>query len=205
MPCWVHDLERRWQEEEDRQRFFVAPDEASLVVTAETGAPPQVVWEFLTTPGQRRTWQIGVTDVLVSGTTGGRRGPGATNHCMHGKDAVIEEILDWRPYDYVTDRTIFHSDGVRVKILHTIELEPTATGTTVHFRFGNARTKREQAALDAFVPGYGAGFRSTMGTLLGHLEAARAAADQGEGLEPALPTPQPDGPLSGLQPLVIVD
>ena len=57
----------------------------------------------------------------------------------------------------------------------------------------------------AFIPGYGAGFRSTMGTLLGHLEAARAAADQGEGLEPALPTPQPDGPLSGLQPLVAVD
>ncbi|MEO8229041.1 MAG: DUF2652 domain-containing protein [Chloroflexota bacterium] len=205
VPCWVHDLELRWQEEEDRQRFFVAPDDASLIVTAETGAPSQVVWEFLTTPGQRRTWQIGVTDVIVSGTTGGRRGPGATNHCMHGKNAVIEEILDWRPYDYLTDRTIFHSDGMTVKVLHTIELEPTPTGTTVHFRFGNARTKREQAALDAFVPGYGAGFRSTMGTLIGHLEAARAAADQGEGLEPELPTPQPDGPLSGLQTLVMLD
>ena len=28
---------------------------------------------------------------------------------MHGKDAVIEEILDWRPYDYVTDRTILET------------------------------------------------------------------------------------------------
>ena len=66
-------------------------EEAILDMAVPTRVPPQVAWEFLTTPGQRRTWQIGVTDVLVSGTTGGRRGPGATNHCMHGKDAVIEE------------------------------------------------------------------------------------------------------------------
>jgi hypothetical protein len=44
---------------------------------------------------------------------------------MHGKDAVIEEILDWRPYDYVTDRTILDTPGGPVKVLHTVEFEPT--------------------------------------------------------------------------------
>ena len=47
---------------------------------------------------------------------------------MHGKDAVIEEILDWRPYDYVTDRTILATPSGPLKVLHTIELEPTTTG-----------------------------------------------------------------------------
>ena len=39
--------------------------------------------------------------------------PGSANHCMHGKDAVVEEILDWRPYDYVTDRTILDTPADR--------------------------------------------------------------------------------------------
>jgi hypothetical protein len=56
--------------------------------------------------------------VEVKGALGGRRGPGSSNHCMHGKDAVVEGILDWRPYDYVTDRTVF--DARRpVSLLHT--------------------------------------------------------------------------------------
>ena len=80
---------------------------------------------FLTAPGRRMTWQPWVTEVSVEGATGGRRGPGSSNHCMHGKDAVIEEILDWRPYDYVTDRTILATPGGPLRLLHTIELEPT--------------------------------------------------------------------------------
>ena len=106
VPCWVHDLDRRWREEEARERVFVAPDDSILVVSVPTSVPPQVAWEFLTKPGQRMSWQPWVTEVDVQGATGGRRGPGSANHCMHGKDAVVEEILDWRPYDYVTDRTI---------------------------------------------------------------------------------------------------
>ena len=108
--------------------------------------PPQVAWGFLTAPGRRMTWQPWVTEVSVEGATGGRRGPGSANHCMHGKDAVIEEILDWRPYDYVTDRTILATPRGPLKLLHTIELEPTADGTIVHMRFGPAKTAREKAA-----------------------------------------------------------
>jgi len=32
----------------------------------------------------------------------GRRGVGTSNHCMHGKEAIIEEIPDWQPFDYFT-------------------------------------------------------------------------------------------------------
>ena len=90
------------------------------------------------------TWQPWVTEVNVEGATGGRRGPGSANHCRHGKDAVVEEILDWRPYDYVTDRTILDTPTGPMKVLHTIELEPITTGTTIHMRFGAPKTKREK-------------------------------------------------------------
>ncbi len=100
---WIHDLGRRWQEEESRTRVIVDERHAVYRFDAPTSAPPQVAWEFMTTPGRRVTWQLGVTGVKVI-ATGNRRGVGATNHCMHGDGTIIEEVLDWRPYDYFTYR-----------------------------------------------------------------------------------------------------
>src|SRR5437867_5132678 len=102
--AWVHDLDRHWQEEESRKRVRVLAEESVFAHSVPTSAPPQVAWEFVTQPGRRRLWQSGATDVLVLDTQGGRRGVGSTNHCMHGKEAIIEDILDWRPYDYYTVR-----------------------------------------------------------------------------------------------------
>lgn len=204
VPAWAHDLERRWQEEEARGRVRVSPDESILTVSVPTNVPPQVAWEFLTTPGQRMTWQPWVTEVTVKGATGGRRGPGSENHCMHGKDAVIEEILDWRPYDYVTDRTILDTPGGPVKLLHTVELEPGTAGTTIHFRFGAPKTRREMALMKEIGPAYEQGLRASIPILITQLDAELAARDADRGPEPELIRPRPGGPLSGLQPLVIV-
>ena len=204
VPVWAHDLERRWREEESRARVFVYPEDAILSVSVEADVPPQVAWEFLTTPGQRMTWQPWVTEVTIKGATGGRRGLGSANHCMHGKDAAIEEILDWRPYDYVTDRTILETPGGRVKLLHTIELEPGTMGTTIHFRFGAPKTRREQASLKQIGPGYGQALQGSLPDLVAQLEAEHTAREADRGPEPELVKPRPDGPLSGLQPLVIL-
>ena len=135
-----------------------------------------MAWEFLTKPGQRMSWQPWVTEVSVEGATGGRRGPGSANHCMHGKDAVVEEILDWRPYDYVTDRTILDTPSGPVKVLHTIELEPIASGTIIHLRFAAPKTKREKALMEHIGPAYGAALESGIPTLLAQLDAELAAA-----------------------------
>ena len=172
---WVLDLERRWQEEEERGRVFVTPADSIVIVTVETGVPPQLAWEFLTRPGQRMSWQPWVTSVEVTGDTGGRRGPGSANHCMHGKDAVVEEILDWRPYDYVTDRTILATPEGPVKVLHTIELEPVTSGTVIHLRFGAPRTRREKAQMEHSGPAYGAALRSGVPALLEQLDALLVA------------------------------
>ena len=202
---WAHDLERRWQEEEPRGRVFVTSQEAILDLAIETRVPPQVAWEFLTKPGQRMSWQPWVTEVKIEGATGGRRGVGSANHCRHGKDAVIEEILDWRPYDYVTDRTILDTPTGPVKVLHTIELEPVTSGTIIHLRFAAPKTRREKALMeDHIAPAYGAALRSGIPTLITLLDAELAAREADRGPEPELSMPRPGGPLSGLEPLVIV-
>jgi uncharacterized protein YndB with AHSA1/START domain len=202
--AWAHDLGRRWQEEEARGRVFVTPEESILIVSVPTNVPPQVAWEFLTKPGQRMSWQPWVTEVEITGAPGGRRGLGSANHCMHGKDAVVEEILDWRPYDYVTDRTILDTPGGPVKVLHTIELEPSTTGTTVHLRFAAPKTKREKGLMEHIGPAYGDALRSGIPSLIAQLDAELAARDADRGPEPELARPRPDGPLSGLAPPLIV-
>ncbi len=204
VPGWVLDLERRWQEEEARGRVFVTPEAASVVVSIPTDVPPQVAWEFLTKPGQRMSWQPWVTQVAIEGATGGRRGVGSSNHCMHGKDAVVEEILDWRPYDYVSDRTILDAPSGPIKVLHTIEFEPTTTGTTIHMRFGPPKTKREKELMSHIGPAYADALRSGIPSLLAQLDEAMAAREAGREPEPELATPKPDGPLAGIQPLQIL-
>jgi uncharacterized protein YndB with AHSA1/START domain/class 3 adenylate cyclase len=202
---WALDLERRWQEEEARGRVFVSPEESVLVVSVPTDVPPQVAWEFITKPGQRMSWQPWVTSVVVEGATGGRRGPGSANHCMHGKDAAVEEILDWRPFDYVTDRTVLDAPGGPIKLLHTIEFEPTTAGTTIHFRYGPPKTRREKELMKEIGPAYGAALESGVPSLVAQLDAELAAREADRGAEPELRTPKPDGPLAGIKPLVFVD
>jgi len=204
VPGWVYDLERRWQEEEARGRVLVSPEQSVVTVSVPTKVPPQVAWEFLTKPGQRMTWQPWVTEVAIKGATGGRRGPGSANHCMHGKDAVVEEILDWRPYDYVTDRTVIDTPSGPVKLLHTIELEPDTEGTTIHMRFAAPKTRREKELMRHIGPAYADALRANLPSLVAQLDAALAARAAGRAPEPDLEKPKPDGILAGLQPLRMI-
>jgi hypothetical protein len=52
-----------------------------------------VTWEFLTTPGRRLNWDVGITGLETEARRNGR-GVGATNHCLYGRDAILEEVLD---------------------------------------------------------------------------------------------------------------
>lgn len=82
----------------------MTPASTFTTYTAETPAPPALVWEYLTSPARRPQWSPGVTAVDEE-IRGGRRGAGTLNHCMHGKDVVLEEILDWQPGVSITSRS----------------------------------------------------------------------------------------------------
>ncbi len=201
--AWVHDLEARWQEEDARRRVFVEPGEALLTVTADVHAPPQVVWEFVTTPGRRMQWQagIGVTGVEQVKRPGGRRGVGMLTHCMHGPDVSIEEILDWRPFDYFTDRSTL--PGIDITFVSTFELEPTANGTRLEARIARPRSKKDRQVLEQVAPELEEAMNAAGQALVA--EAAREAALRNEDrLEPDLPRATPGGPLAGARPIEIV-
>lgn len=99
--AWVHDLSRAWRMEHERRRVYVAEADAVHEFKGRVPGDPALVWEYVTSPKLRPLWQPGVTAVEEQ-TEGPRRGVGTTNHCMHGEEASVEEILDWRPPRYVT-------------------------------------------------------------------------------------------------------
>ena len=123
---------------------------------------------------------------------------------MHGKEAVVEEILDWRPYDYLTDRSTVPTPGGPLKMLNTIDLEPGTDGTIIHFRFGAPKTPREMAILKEMGPGFQALFAESQRNLIAQLDAELAVREADRGPEPQLPKPRPDGLFSEMAPLLII-
>ena len=93
--CWVSDLEQAWSSENEARRSVVERANAIGVIETDFPAPRPAVWDLITMPGNRPRWQG--SDSVVENTVKGRRGAGTQNHCLHGKDAIIEDILDWLP------------------------------------------------------------------------------------------------------------
>ena len=145
---WVEDLGAAWTAELDHRRTIVSERDAGYSFEAIHPAPRDLVWSFMTDPALRPRWQYLVTAVNEL-PTAPRRGVGTTNHCMHGADLLIEEILDWRPTDYVTHRSTM-SNGFRA--ISTFSFEDVPEGTKVGIRFTWGRSRREREAMD-FVPG----------------------------------------------------
>ena len=137
--CWVRDLEAAWQKENDRQRSEVTRDSAFVVIEFDIAAARQTVWEYFTVPGQRPKWR-GADEVREASETG-RRGVGTTNHCMHGAHAIIEEVIDWRPFDYLTLTTLLPSPGAPKVLMTYAFSESAGAGTHIEIRVAEPKPK----------------------------------------------------------------
>jgi class 3 adenylate cyclase len=99
--CWLDDLRARWEAEQERVRVYVPPEDASFESTMTVPLEQEVVWEWMTSPARQCRWK---GDEIFQVVGGGRQGAGTTNHCLHGGELTIEEIVDWKPFDYYTVR-----------------------------------------------------------------------------------------------------
>ena len=123
--AYVTDLEARWKLEQERRRVRVEADEAAFAVEASLAAGRELTWELLTSPQKRLLWQV---DAIEPVELGGRRATGTASVCVDGRARIYEEILDWRPFEYFTERVSL-SRGVRAVL--TTELQPGERGTHV--------------------------------------------------------------------------
>jgi hypothetical protein len=159
---WLRDLEEAWMKENDKTRVEVTQKDAYAIFDFDIAAPRQTVWEYLTVPGQWQKWWP--TDAIIENSGNGRRGVGTKNHCMHGKDAIVEELLDWRPFDYFTVSTLLPIPGAP-KVLMTRAVEERPNGTT-HLEMRIAKPKPKDMA---FVDQIGSKFKEDLTKAIGNL------------------------------------
>jgi uncharacterized protein YndB with AHSA1/START domain/class 3 adenylate cyclase len=141
---WVHDLGAAWTAELEGRRVVVAERDAGFILETIQPAPRDLVWSFVTDPALRPRWQAGVTGVNEL-PTAPRRGVGTTNHCMHGAEVLVEEILDWRPIDYLTHRTTM-PNGFKAVSTFAFEDAPEGTRVRILITWGRNRREREELA-----------------------------------------------------------
>ena len=169
VPGWVLDLEARWLEEQERREVIVASNDPRVVtLTYDMPGPASVVWEHMTSPAKRLEWQEDTLDLKQTNPRG-TRGVGTTNHCVHGKSSIYEEILDWKPYRYMTER----STSTIGPMLMTFEMTPNAEGsrTTVVVRIKPEGGLKQRFMLKALGKKMTEGFDRGMANLVGILEA----------------------------------
>jgi hypothetical protein len=95
------NLHARYQELIESRRVRISPEEADATITRSISASPVVVWEWMNDIQKRLKWE-NYSDIRPLLRPGGRIGVGARNHCAHGRNLVIETILDWKPFEYYT-------------------------------------------------------------------------------------------------------
>ena len=184
---WVADLDAAWRADKERTRVVIEASAAMTTLEFDLPAPPAVVWDYLTSPVRRPRWQAGVSEVIEQSATG-RRGVGTINHCVHGKDAIVEEILDWRPPEYFTVRWQMPiPQAPKLRYMYTLIATPTGTHMTM--RIEQPRSKADRAFLEVLLSQLERAVRASIASLEPLLaeEMARLAAGSAAGPEPDVP------------------
>ena len=185
---WIRDLGAAWVEEQRRASLIVVEKDAFSTYERIVAAPPAIAWEWATSPIRRPRWQYGVELVLPQGGVPGRQGPGTVNHCIHGKDMIVEEVLDWQPFEHVTYRTLLPIPNVP-KLVNTFLFEPAGDGgTRIEVRVGRLRSAKERAIQEAIRGGLDQTFNEGLGALARVIDESNAAgADIPVAPEPEVP------------------
>jgi len=146
---WVSDLGAAWRVEQQRDRTRVTDEDALYVIALPTAAVPrEILWEWVTSPARRVRWTTGLSGI-VEDTVDGRRGLGTVNHCAHGQDLSIEEIVDWVPPEYETKRVTMVGKGIGPITVTTELLERGANRTDLIYRMARPTSASDRDALAA--------------------------------------------------------
>jgi uncharacterized protein YndB with AHSA1/START domain len=184
---WVRDLHAAWEAEIERARIVIEAKDAARTYEAVFDAPQALVWDWITSPRRRLQWQYGATGIEMVDGTAGRRGVGTVNHCVHGKDTIVEEVLDWQPVDYVTYRTQLPAPGVP-KLVNSFVLSDAGDGRTmVEMRFGRPRSAKDRAIAERLLPALDLSIQSGLAALTPLIEASAAEARAAAAGEPDVP------------------
>ncbi|MFO1151198.1 MAG: DUF2652 domain-containing protein [Alsobacter sp.] len=178
--CWVRDLEHVWRDENDRRVHEISSESAAYRLAFDFDAPLRIVWDHFLMPSLRPRWRA--ADEVREAPAAGRRGVGTTNHCMHGERAIIEEVVEWRPFESVTFTTLLPAPKApKIPMTYAFR-EKEGGGTQVEIRVARPKAKDRD-----FVDHAASHFAETITREVDVLRSIMAAAAASEVGEPATP------------------
>jgi hypothetical protein len=130
---WAADLDARWQAETATRRLDPMAEPVLLAADLDVRAAPADAWAALTSPALRAGWE-GAIEIDDSGDARISRGVGTTTRCVTGRLATIEEVVDWRPFDYVGWRVAVAGLGP-VAATADFDARPDGSGTRIRLRW----------------------------------------------------------------------
>ena len=105
----VYNLRAAHQKMLKTHRVYVEPHEADYTFERIVHTSPEQLWSFVIDPQKRLQWQA-IKGVKNTRNSEGRMGVDSEFHCDHGAFNRVTRMLDWRPFNYMTNTSIqtFH-------------------------------------------------------------------------------------------------
>ncbi|HAV78572.1 MAG TPA: hypothetical protein DCX53_14585, partial [Anaerolineae bacterium] len=126
----VLDLHLVWEQQQEKARFVVQPEEGWLTFEWDAPKPISLVWEYMTNLRLELEW-AGFDLAERTDENGGRFREGSEYHCAHGDSHFFTRILDWKPFHYVSlDQSI---GGTDVRLIQSRILTETPDGVKINF------------------------------------------------------------------------
>ena len=102
--CHVYDLAPIFARWRASRRIKVAEDEPLAFESMECDlpVPPAIAWSYVADVEKKIRWQQGLDGMTMTKLARGRVANGSIQHCAHGKGSTVHDIVDWRPFDYIT-------------------------------------------------------------------------------------------------------
>jgi hypothetical protein len=126
--CQVFDLGPSWQAHRDRPPERVSQQDADLVIDLDLPCDVPTAWQLVLRPETHKLL-IGVTRVDQIDKSRASQ-IGSKLHCAHGPGVQDREIVDWRPFEFVTFADESRLFGfIRLRQQNTIEFHKNGEGT----------------------------------------------------------------------------
>src|ERR1051326_1613851 len=140
--CGLYDLHACENRMRDVKRVYLETKDADYIYERILAASPELLWSFIIDPERRKQYQT-IKELKPVPNSSGRMGVGAEFHCDHGAFTRVTQMLDWRPFHYMTNTTVqsFHKLPLKSpKSMVTFEFIPLdSCHTKISFRVRSLR------------------------------------------------------------------
>ena len=128
---YVQNMHDVWERRANEVRITAEKNNLMGGLEFDFPYPSEVMWQYIIAPEFRSVINGSETQEFKD-LSAGRAGIGSLYVCAHGKNQVLQPILDWEPFEQYTTSDLI----MGAQLLHTIQVVPAGNGTKLKYTVG---------------------------------------------------------------------